>query len=339
MPQPRTATVDPPASRAPRCASPSTPRASPLSTTRPAEASSRPSSRATCAPYDEQARAPTIATAGRRSSSAPPPPRRNSPGGGSWSSRRSSRIVVSTATHEAQAALVRATRGTAPRRSFDGTARTAVHVAPRPRVSRSRPQTPRAPAPSRRSQLARRAVRERLCDVLGSDLVRGSEERGGPGHTCHPCPPSGREGQPLDGPRQQLARLVRAPRSARPAPAPALRSPARAPPLSALPDRSRAPALGPAALSRPGRSDRAALARACRDRRRAAAAEQEHSAAGSPRAPHGQRFIVATSWNRAGKTILPPTRAIEIAPSSSGCRSASSALRGNSASSSRKRTP
>src|SRR5207248_8984678 len=37
--------------------------------------------------------------------------------------------------------------------------------------------------------------------------------------------------------------------------------------------------------------------------------EHEHSAAGSPRAPQGHRFIVATSWNRAGNTAFPSTRA------------------------------
>ena len=66
---------------------------------------------------------------------------------------------------------------------------------------------------------------------------------------------------------------------------------------------------------------------------------QAHSAAGSPRAPHGQRFIVATSRNRAGNTARPATRATPIEPSSSGCRSASSDGRGNSASSSRSSTP
>ena len=61
--------------------------------------------------------------------------------------------------------------------------------------------------------------------------------------------------------------------------------------------------------------------------------------AGSPRAPHGQRFIVATSWKRAGKAARPATRATVTTPSSSGCRSASSAARGNSGNSSRKSTP
>src|SRR6185437_12169264 len=88
------------------------------------------------------------------------------------------------------------------------------------------------------------------------------------------------------------------------------------------------------------RSNRSSSARESLSRYAAnRATEHEHSAAGSPCAPHGQRFIVATSWKRAGKTILPPTRAIETAPSSSGCRNASSALRGNSTNSSRNSTP
>ncbi len=54
---------------------------------------------------------------------------------------------------------------------------------------------------------------------------------------------------------------------------------------------------------------------------------------------HAQRFIVPTSWKRAGKTTRPAARATETKPSSSGCRSASSDGRANSASSSRRRTP
>ncbi len=46
-----------------------------------------------------------------------------------------------------------------------------------------------------------------------------------------------------------------------------------------------------------------------------------------------------TSWNRAGKTTRPPTRATATVPSSSGCRSASSTGRGNSGSSSSSSTP
>ena len=37
-------------------------------------------------------------------------------------------------------------------------------------------------------------------------------------------------------------------------------------------------------------------------------AEHVHATAGSPRAPHGQRFIVPTSWNDAGKSAVPSTR-------------------------------
>ena len=56
------------------------------------------------------------------------------------------------------------------------------------------------------------------------------------------------------------------------------------------------------------------------------------------RAPAGHMFMLATSWNRAGKTALPPS-ATAISPSSSGWRSASSTGRWNSGSSSRKSTP
>src|ERR687883_1657058 len=89
MPQPRTATVRPSASSAPRCASPSTPRARPLTTTTPAAARSRPSIRATCSPYDEHARAPTTATAVRPSNSGEASPRRYNRSGGSWIARSS----------------------------------------------------------------------------------------------------------------------------------------------------------------------------------------------------------------------------------------------------------
>ena len=66
---------------------------------------------------------------------------------------------------------------------------------------------------------------------------------------------------------------------------------------------------------------------------------QPQSAAGSPRPPHGQRFIVATRRKRAGKSAWPPTRATETTPSSSGCRSDSSTERENSGSSSSRSTP
>ena len=94
-----------------------------------------------------------------------------------------------------------------------------------------------------------------------------------------------------------------------------------------------------AARRRRGRSGRAARATACRGTRSRRCAEHVHSAPASPRAPHGQRFIVATSWKRAGNTARPAARAIATTPSSSGCRSASSVGRGNSGSSSSSSTP
>ena len=58
-----------------------------------------------------------------------------------------------------------------------------------------------------------------------------------------------------------------------------------------------------------------------------------------PSWPHGHGFIAATSWNAAGKSACRAARDTTMRPVSSGSRSASSAARGNSASSSRKRTP
>jgi len=64
-----------------------------------------------------------------------------------------------------------------------------------------------------------------------------------------------------------------------------------------------------------------------------------HRPYGSPAKPHGQGFMAATSWNRAGNRMARPTRAMDTCPSSSGWRSASSTSRPNSGSSSRNSTP
>ena len=54
------------------------------------------------------------------------------------------------------------------------------------------------------------------------------------------------------------------------------------------------------------RSKRSSSARESLSRNAASrCGEHEHSAAGSPRPPHGHRFIVATSWKRAGKSACP----------------------------------
>src|SRR4051794_3499570 len=55
--------------------------------------------------------------------------------------------------------------------------------------------------------------------------------------------------------------------------------------------------------------------------------------------PKTNRLVVPTSWNRAGNTARPATRAIVTTPSSRGCRKPSSACRENSGSSSRRSTP
>src|SRR4030095_16606172 len=64
-----------------------------------------------------------------------------------------------------------------------------------------------------------------------------------------------------------------------------------------------------------------------------------HSRFKSPKYPHGQGFIAATSMNSEGKVTLPAARETVTFPSSIGCRITSSADRLNSGSSSRKRTP
>src|SRR2546423_6523604 len=80
-PDPSTAIVRPFAASAPRWAAESTPRAMPLTTTMPAAAMSDARRPATDKPYDEAARAPTMATADAFSASIDP--RTQSTGGGS----------------------------------------------------------------------------------------------------------------------------------------------------------------------------------------------------------------------------------------------------------------
>ena len=63
------------------------------------------------------------------------------------------------------------------------------------------------------------------------------------------------------------------------------------------------------------------------------------TAAGIARVTAGQGFIAATNWNLAGNSHVRFRRATTTTPVSSGSRNASSALRGNSGSSSRNNTP
>ena len=140
------------------------------------------------------------------------------------------------------------------------------------------------------------------------------------------------------GSSSSSASLVRASGAAR-AGAPARPRRARAPVPTLRMARRRAPRRAGGAPSRRGRSGRGGHARACPGRLRAVAASTCTPRPGHPAPAHGQRFIVATSWNRAGNSAWPLTRATETTPSSSGCRSASSVGRWNSGSSSRSRTP
>src|SRR5262249_36105149 len=113
------------------------PRARPLTITTPDAASSRPSIRATWAPYGEHARAPTIATEANESRFGSAFPRRYRRRGGSWIARKSGGSPP-RGTNVMKAALPGA-----------GT------TAPRRRALTERPRSRRAPRSS--GQRARRA--------------------------------------------------------------------------------------------------------------------------------------------------------------------------------------
>ena len=154
-----------------------------------------------------------------------------------------------------------------------------------------------------------------------------------------PRPTTTRERQPLDGPVEQLRRGRGATGLRRGEPRSRSLDPRPRPSRRARP--AARPGPRPAgAASATTRSMRSSRARETRSRYAATRdALQEQSSRGSPSAPHGQRFIVATRRNRAGKVARPPDRATDTTPSSSGCRSASSTVRGNSGSSSSSSTP
>src|SRR3990167_8216337 len=66
---------------------------------------------------------------------------------------------------------------------------------------------------------------------------------------------------------------------------------------------------------------------------------QVHSLFSSPKKPHGQGFEAAIKVNLAGKRTEPAAREIVICPSSIGCLNASKTCLGNSANSSKNKTP
>ncbi len=103
-----------------------------------------------------------------------------------------------------------------------------------------------------------------------------------------------------------------------------------------------APAYSPDSTrpTRTTRSKRSSNGPEMRDRYLALpAGRQSQGRLPSPENPQGQGLVAATSWNAAGKSTENPRLATEATPSSRGWRRVSRWLRGNSASSSRNRTP
>ena len=174
--------------------------------------------------------------------------------------------------------------------------------------------------------------------MLALDRGRRRERRDRSGCSRDAGAPATRERKPLDGAIEQL----------RGRGGPAGRSPGERSPRGhhSLPDgRGGFPGGAASSVARgrgiwTTRSNRSSSARDRRSRYAVSrCAVHPQRSPGSPRPPHGQRFIVPTSWNRAGYVARPPTRATETNPSSSGCRSASSVLRANSGNSSSSKTP
>ena len=183
-------------------------------------------------------------------------------------------------------------------------------------------------------ELPRRAVRQRLGDVLGRDRVGSRECCDRARHPGDARAAARRERQPVDRARREARRPPAVRGAGGRARAATIRARTGSEDSPFAEASSTARGLGTVTTrSKRSRSARESLSRNAASR----CGEHEHSAAGSPRAPHGHRFIVATSWNRAGKIAAPAARAIATTPSSSGWRSASSAGRWNSGNSSRSR--
>ena len=328
-PAPSTATVGPPASSAPRCASPS-PTRHPADDDESRCGELAPGRRATWRPYGEQAR--TDDRGGRpgeqlrlRAAAQVEPGRR----------------VVNRGEQGREALLEReeaqAGRAGAPAGPLVEAVAKAAYLAlrgSRRGASRSRRRTLQAPGRSRRRQLQRRAVGERLGDVLGRHLVGTGERGDGARDSRRPGRARGRGSRSTARSSSSEAAGVRLGACARP--------------LRAATTRSR---TGPEASSglRPARGQSGARRRRGRSGRAARASLSRNAASrccGTSTAPPGRRgrrrdreFIVPTSWKRAGKIACPPARATATTPSSSGWRRASSTGRWNSASSSSRSTP
>ena len=321
MPQPRTASVDPDSS-APRWAAPSTPRASPETTTDPrgGEAPRQLEGHGR-ARTGVHARAPTIGDATRPATSSGEPPRTNRPAGGSWI--------------RAQAAAGTGSAASDPLQTGFG----------RPLEER-----PLVEAPRELREPRERGAVEQVLSRLGGEHCRREP--------AHPTTPAG--GRYDSASATWSARTEASASAAIVAATRATLAPARA--RRAAASRRRASGArrpgrpGPAALgakraarrdpwancvrassggarqlarraavapSTRGRSDREAPARASRD----SAGSARRACATSGRvAPASARTQVhrADELERAGKTARAATRATQTTPSSSGWRSASS---------------
>ena len=301
-----------------------------------ARASARRARRSRCSSGRRRSR-----RSARRAARGAAEPRRKSPGGGSWIDRR--RGGKRRSLRDSQRSPLRSELGEVGGRVERGS---EAREPPRPRLALGRVLVARRGEHGQgelahaRAQLRRRAVRERLGEVLRRDPLGAGERRDRPRDARDARAAATRQREPLDRAGEQVLRLGVAGSGvgAEPADEPRRLAPGRR--LRSLAGRRRE--LGRArsrqrddeveAVEQRPRQLVAVAGRVC-------SGEHVHSTAGSPRPPHGQRFIVPTSWNRAGKRARPPTRAIAIVPSSSGCRSASSTARGNSGSSSSSSTP
>ena len=176
--------------------------------------------------------------------------------------------------------------------------------------------------------------------MLRQHLLGAGERRDRPRDPRDPRPAAARQRQPLDRSARAASSASCVRRSGGPA--------SRARPATTRSRTGADASAGPAASSSARgrgtvttRSKRSSSARESLSRNAASrCGEHEHSAAGSPRAAARDTGSSSpTSWKRAGKSAWPARARRETTPSSSGCRSASSAGRWNSGSSSRSSTP
>ena len=145
------------------------PRARPLTTTRPAAASSRPRERPTARPYAEQARAPTTATDAAARSSTLADPRMKRPGGRVVDRAEQRRDRRTPSDRRSERRPLRVERARPARRSRVGTMRSGCPPGAARDGDQRQTRTRRGPGRSPAPQLLGRAVRERLGEVLGLD--------------------------------------------------------------------------------------------------------------------------------------------------------------------------